>query len=249
MFARQSAVIDKPCSLQCLRDDAGNPVQVRVTAAASDTALAEIARLMGYEDQFPYQNPAEIFNEITEVCEGYQGMTYQLVGHPDGISWPCSSEGHAGTAILYADQFYHPDGKGVFCPVEWKAPSDLPDKQYPYRLTTGRVIWHWHTGTMTRRSKNLTDEVNEVYIEVHPSDATVARISDGDMVLVRSRKGKLSCQARVVSDIKEGMIFMPLLFDEAMGQLSGIPDFEPGITEYKPICVALELVDEGGRRR
>lgn len=209
--------------------------------------VTEIASQMGYGDQFPYQNPADIFQEITKICEGYQGMTYDRTRHPDGICWPCPSEGHPGTAILYTDRFYHPDGKGVFCPVEWKIPSELPDQHYPYRLTTGRIIWHWHTGTMTRRSKNLNDEVNEVYIEIHPADAGAARISDGDMVLVRSRKGSLSCKARVVPDIKEGMVFMPFLFDAALNRLTGIPDFDPGVTEYKPICISLE--SESGRER
>jgi len=130
----------------------------------------------------------------------------------------------------------------VFCPVEWKAPAELPDSRYPFRLTSGRVIWHWHTGTMTRRSKNLTDELNEVYIEVHPSDAEKVRISDGDMIQVRSRKGELSCRARVVSDIKEGMIFMPSLFDAALNRLMGLSESGPGFSEYKPICVSLEPV-------
>ncbi len=207
--------------------------------------ITEIACLMGYEQQFPYQSPADIFREITTVCEPYQGMTFERVSLPDGICWPCTSPDDSGTAILYSDRFYHSDGKGVFCPVEWKAPSELPDSRYPFRLTSGRVIWHWHTGTMTRRSKNLKDEVDEAYIEVHPADAVKVRISDGDMIRVRSRKGELSCKARVVSDIKEGMIFMPSLFDAALNRLSGVPEAGPDISEYRPICVAIERVFEG----
>jgi len=211
--------------------------------------ITEIACQMGYEQQFSYQSPADIFQEITTVCEGYQGMTYERVRHPDGICWPCPHEGHPGTAILYTDRFSHPDGKGVFCPVEWKAPSELPDDKYPYRLTTGRTIWHWHTGTMTRRSKNLTDEINEAYVEVHPADASAARVHDGDMVTVRSRKGKVSCKVRIVSDIKKGMVFMPLLFDTTYSSLVGIPDPEPGVSGYKPICVALDLEYKGDEER
>jgi formate dehydrogenase major subunit len=217
-------------------------VEAPVLAKPDWQIITEIACLMGYEKQFPYQHPSDIFREITTVCEPYQGMTFERVSLPDGICWPCVSPDDPGTAILYSDRFYHPDGKGVFCPVEWKAPAELPDSRYPFRLTSGRVIWHWHTGTMTRRSKNLTDELNEVYIEVHPSDAEKVRISDGDMIQVRSRKGELSCRARVVSDIKEGMIFMPSLFDAALNRLMGLSESGPGFSEYKPICVSLEPV-------
>jgi formate dehydrogenase major subunit len=207
--------------------------------------ITDIARVMGFEKQFPYHSPDEIFGEITEVCESYHGMTYARIRHPDGICWPCPFDDHAGTPILYNDRFYHPDGKGVFCPVEWKEPSEIPGKEFPFRLTSGRIIWHWHAGAMTRRSKNLADEVNEAYIEIHPSDASSARIVDGDMVQVRSRKGRLSCRARVVSDIKEGMVFMPLIFDSALNRLIGLPDdVQTGISEYKPICVAIEPAGE-----
>jgi len=207
--------------------------------------ITELACLMGYSDQFPYKDPSDIFREITTVCEPYKGMTFEQVSLPDGICWPCPSPDHPGTSILYTDRFYHPDGKGVFCPVEWKVPTELPDSSYPFRLTSGRVIWHWHTGTMTRRSKNLNDEVQEAYIEVHPADAEKVRVADGDMIRVRSRKGQLSCKVRIVPDIKEGMIFMPSLFDAALSRLTGAPSAGPEVYEYRPICVAVEPLSGG----
>ncbi|OQB37432.1 MAG: Formate dehydrogenase subunit alpha [Euryarchaeota archaeon ADurb.Bin165] len=207
--------------------------------------ITELACLMGYSDQFPYKDPSDIFREITTVCEPYMGMTFEQVSLPDGICWPCPSPDHPGTAILYTDRFYHPDGKGVFCPVEWKIPAELPDSSYPFRLTSGRVIWHWHTGTMTRRSKNLNDEVQEAYIEIHPADAEKVRVADGDMIRVRSRKGQLSCKVRIVPDIKEGMIFMPSLFDAALSRLTGAPSAGPEVSEYRPICVAVEPLPGG----
>lgn len=207
--------------------------------------ITELACLMGYSDQFPYKDPSDIFREITTVCEPYMGMTFEQVSLPDGICWPCPSPDHPGTSILYTDRFYHPDGKGVFCPVEWKVPTELPDSSYPFRLTSGRVIWHWHTGTMTRRSKNLNDEVQEAYIEIHPADAEKVRVADGDMIRVRSRKGQLSCKVRIVPDIKEGMIFMPSLFDAALSRLTGAPSAGPEVYEYRPICVAVEPLSGG----
>lgn len=208
--------------------------------------ITEIADLMGYMEQFSYKSSDDIFNEIMQVCPGYLGITHEKLSHPDGVLWPCISEKDPGTSILYKERFCHPDGKGVFCPVEWKIPSELPDSNYPFRLTTGRVIWHWHTGTMTRRSKNLADEVNEAYIEVHPSDAVSAGISDGDIVRVRSRKGSLNCRIKIVSDIKEGVVFMPLLFDAALNRLSGRPSPESGTGEYKLICITFEPIEKPG---
>lgn len=93
---------------------------------------------------------------------------------------------------------------------------------------------------MTRRSKNLADEVNEAYIEVHPADAASAGVSDGDIVVVRSRKGSLSCRIKTVSDIKEGVVFMPLLFDAALSSLTGKSVPESGTAEYKSVCVTFE---------
>ncbi|PWR72433.1 formate dehydrogenase subunit alpha [Methanospirillum stamsii] len=202
--------------------------------------ITDIAGMMGYEEQFSYLSPADIFDEMALLCPGYHGITSAKLSHPDGVLWPCPSVNHKGTAILYEERFSHPDGKGVFCPVEWKTPSELPDSHYPFRLTTGRVIWHWHTGTMTRRSKNLADEVNEAYIEVHPADAASAGVSDGDIVVVRSRKGSLSCRIKTVSDIKEGVVFMPLLFDAALSSLTGKSVPESGTAEYKSVCVTFE---------
>jgi len=204
--------------------------------------ITNLASHMGYGDQFPYECPADIFNEMTQVCPAYQGITHEKLMNPDGVFWPCPFDEHPGTPVLYKERFYHPDGKGVFCPVEWKPPSELPDSLYPYRLTSGRVIWHWHTGTMTRRSKNLADEVSEAYIEINPADAETAGVTEGDVVIVRSRKGSLSCNVKIASDIKAGMVFMPLLFDTALSRLTGKPSPESGTSEYKSVCVAIKPI-------
>ncbi len=207
--------------------------------------ITEIACMMGYARQFPYTDPADIFSEITRVCKPYEGMTFERISRPDGVCWPCPSPDQSGTSILYADRFFHPDGKGVFCPVEWRQPVEKSDTMYPFLLISGRVIWHWHTGIMTRKSKNLIDEVNEVYIEIHPGDAAKIRISDGEIIRIRSKKGQLSCKARIVPEIMQGIIFMPTLFDTALSRLTGKRETGSEKSEYKPIYVTIEPVSAG----
>ncbi len=207
--------------------------------------ITEIASIMGYAKQFPYTEPADIFSEITRVCNPYQGMTFERISRPDGICWPCPSVDHPGMSILYTDRFLHPDGKGVFCPVEWRPPSEKPNMVYPFLLISGRIIWHWHTGMMTGKSKNLSDEVHEVYVEIHPGDAAKVRISDGERILIRSKKGQLSCKARIVPEIMQGIIFMPTLFDAAVRRLTGTRESGLEKSEYKSIYVAIEPLRMG----
>ena len=210
--------------------------------------FTDIACRMGYTKQFPYQSPSDIFTEITQVCKPYQGMTFERVSNPDGICWPCPSSDHPGTTLLYSDRFFHPDGKGVFCPVEWNIPSHTRDPRYPFLLISGRTIWHWHSGTMTRRCKNHCDEVHAAYIEVHPSDAAHVGIKDGDMVYVRSHNGMVSCIVRVVPGIQEGMIWMPSLFDASLIRLIGVSDMISGSNECARVFVTLEpVIDKGSQ--
>ena len=174
--------------------------------------IADLACFMGYADQFPYQSAEDVFKEMSGINPYYQGMTYERVSSPDGMFWPAGQSDPSEASILYKDSFLHPDGKGVFCPVEWKYHAEEPDDKYPFLLTTGRIIWHSQSGSMTWRSKNLLDEVNDPYIEMNRSDAGLLRISDGDLVSVSSKKGSMICRARIVMDIKKGVVFMPFNF-------------------------------------
>ena len=209
--------------------------------------ISAIAGKMGFADQFRYNEARDVFEEICAVIPQYRGMTWDGVGRPEGICWPCPQNGHPGTPVLYADQFSHPDGKGVFYPVDWKEPSELPDKKYPYRLTTGRLIWHWQSGTMTRRCKNLTDEVNEGYLEMNAGDAESLRIRNNDLIRVIFRRGSLVCKARVVRDIKKGTTFMPFHFIERVaGSLTDdSPDTLSRMSEYKVAAVSIVKYQDG----
>lgn len=197
--------------------------------------VCEIARRMGYERQFPYRSEGEIFEEIARVTPSYAGMSYERLEHPGALQWPCPDASHPGTQILHQERFATKDGLGVFTAVEWRPPAEVPDSLYPLILTTGRSIWHWHTGTMTRRSGTLDREVRTGWVEINPKDADRLGVEDGETVKVSSRRGEIEIQARVTEDIKEGEVFIPFHFKEcpanvltndALDSIAKIPEFK-----------------------
>ncbi|MDM7912028.1 MAG: molybdopterin-dependent oxidoreductase, partial [Methanotrichaceae archaeon] len=176
--------------------------------------VCEIARLMGYEKQFPYRNESEIFDEIARVTPSYAGMNYERLEHPYALQWPCPDKSHPGTQILHKERFATKDGLGVFTAVDWRPPAEVTDSLYPLILTTGRSIWHWHTGTMTRRSKTLDGEVETGWVEINAKDAEELGIDDGETVRVSSRRGAIEIPAKVTDEIKVGEVFIPFHFKE-----------------------------------
>jgi len=176
--------------------------------------IKKLAEKLGYGDKFNYNKVEDIFNEIRKVTPQYRGITYKRL-KIDGIHWPCLDENHSGTKILHKDKFLTDNGRGKIFPVEYREVAELPDKDYPFILTTGRIIFHYHTGTMTRRCKNLVEEINEPFIEINPDDAKSLKIENGDLVKVISRRGEITAKARITEDIKKGVVFMPFHFVEA----------------------------------
>jgi formate dehydrogenase major subunit len=206
--------------------------------------ICEIARIMGYENQFSYETEEEIFDEITRVTPSYSGMNYERLEHPYALQWPCPDTNHPGTQILYRDRFATVDGLGVFSAVDWKPAAEITDFAYPLILTTGRSIWHWHTGTMTRRSPTLDNEVKTGWVEINPHDAERLGIDDGEMVRVTSRRGEIEIQALVTLDIKEGEVFIPFHFKECPANIltNNAVDSISKIPEYKACAVKIEKI-------
>jgi formate dehydrogenase major subunit len=206
--------------------------------------ICEIARRMGYEKQFPYKTEEEIFDEIARVTPSYSGMNYERLEHPYALQWPCPDTNHPGTQILHKDRFATVDGLGVFSAVEWRPPAEVADYAYPLILTTGRSIWHWHTGTMTRRSKTLDSEVKTGWVEIHPMDAEKLGIDDGEMVRVASRRGEIEIPAKVTEDIIEGVVFIPFHFKECPANIltNNAVDSISRIPEYKACAVKIEKI-------
>jgi formate dehydrogenase alpha subunit len=196
---------------------------------------ALIAREMGASG-FDYTTAEEVFEEISEVTPSYAGNSYERIG-TQGLQWPCPSEDHPGTPILHAGEFAR--GKGKFAACEFKEPAEVPDDDYPLVLTTGRLLFHYHTGTMTRRSPTLVREINKAFVEVNPEDASDLGIRDKDMVKVSSRRGSVEVEAKVTDRVKKGVIFMPFHFAEAAANTLTNSALDPvsKIPEYK-VCAA-----------
>jgi formate dehydrogenase alpha subunit len=208
--------------------------------------ISELAAKMGYAAQFPYQSAEDIFKEIAEVTPSYHGMNYERLNKPEALHWPCPSTDHPGTPILHCEKCAHPHGLGMFHPLEWKPPAEVPDAEYPLVLTTGRCIWHWHTGSMTRRSEALANEVPTGWIEINPEDAAALGIKDKEMVKAISRRGEVEVPAKVTPDIMKGVTFMPFHFAECAANRLTNNALDPGakIPEFKACAVKVEKIQE-----
>ncbi|KPK29500.1 MAG: formate dehydrogenase [Nitrospira bacterium SG8_3] len=204
--------------------------------------FCELARMMGFEEQFPFDSPAQIFEEIRKCVPQYRGITYERLESPSGIQWPCPTEDHPGTEVMFVEKFPTPDGLGHFQIAEYQPPLEVPDKQYPYIFTNGRVIFHFHTGTMTKRTKRLNDELPSGFAEISREDAQMLAIETGDEIILKSRRGEIRTLARVTSHIRKGLIFMPWHFRECApnvltGPCAGPPSKMP---EFKFCAVTIE---------
>jgi formate dehydrogenase major subunit len=206
-------------------------------AKADWEIIAGISAKMGYP--MNYASAEEIMAEINTVTPSYAGITYERI-EKEGIQWPCPNTGHPGTRFLHKDRFSR--GRGLFHAIEYIPPAELPDSNYPFLLSTGRVLYHYHTGSMTRLAKGNTERCPESLVEIHPLDADHLGVSDGQMVRVTSRRGTLQVKAKITARSDRGMIFMNFHFHEAAVNLLTNPALDPigKIPEYKVCAVRVE---------
>ncbi len=197
-----------------------------------------IAKEMG-ADGFNFKNPSQIMEEIASVTPQYGGINYRRL-EKGGLQWPCSDEKHPGTPILHTTQFTC--GRGQFIPLKYKPPAELPDDQYPLILTTGRSLFHFHTGTMSRKVDGLNRFMCEELVEINPADAKRLDISDGEKVKVSSRRGEVTAKASVTDKSPEGVIFMTFHFAESPTNCLTNPALDPvaKIPELKVCAVRVE---------
>ncbi len=186
-----------------------------------------------------YQNTAEIMDEIASVTPIYGGISHERL-EKKGLQWPCPDKNHPGTPYLHKDKFSR--GKGFFYPVDYHPPAELPDPEYPFLLTTGRMLSHYHTGTMTRRSKGLNEICPEGFMEIHPKDAGSLDIEDGEMVRVSSRRGTITVKAWVTRKVPPQVVYMNFHFAESAANRLTIAALDPmsGIAEAKVCAVRIE---------
>jgi len=197
-----------------------------------------LADKMGYSG-LNYQNSGEILAEINRVTPIYGGITWErLLENEAGLQWPCPDTEHPGTVYLHKDGKFS-RGKGYFSPISFKGPAELPDDEYPLTLSTGRTLWHFHTGTMSRRSKTLNERVPEGYVEISKADADKLHIQEGEMVKIITRRGEINIKAYITNKVGPGLIFIPFHFEEAAANILTNTALDPiaKIPELK-VCAA-----------
>lgn len=185
-----------------------------------------------------YASPAEILAEVSRVSPEYAGVRYERIEH-EGLQTPVWDESHPGMPFLFGESF--PRGRGRFIPLEFVPSAELPDDEYPFILTTGRVLEHWHGGTMTRHSK-LDELYPEARAEIHPADAEMHGLEDGQAVCVSSRRGSVALRLTVTEKSIPGVVFIPFHFAEAAANLLTIDALDPQakIPEFKACAVKVE---------
>ena len=188
---------------------------------------------------FDFEHPSQIMDEISSLTPSYGGITYSRLEN-GGLQWPCPSEEYPGTPILHTELFAR--GKGRFMPLKYKLPMELPDEEYPLVLTTERSLYHFHTGTMTRKVQGLNIIHAEELVEINPSDASTLGIADGDMVKVTSRRGEVVTKTKVTEASPIGVVSMDFHFAESPANVLTNPALDPvaKIPELKVCAVRAE---------
>lgn len=206
----------------------------------SDTEiLADLAGRMGRGDQIP-ADPRAVFEELRRATAGgaadYSGITWERIEEEKGVFWPCPGEGHPGTPRLFLDRFATPDGRARFHPVSHRSAAEEPCRDFPYFLTTGRVMAHYQSGAQTRRVASLAQASPEAFVEIHPAMAGTHGVEEGERVRVTTRRGEISVRARLTPGIRQDTLFIPfhwpgggranLLTNPALDPQSRMPEFK-----------------------
>ncbi|HZQ10963.1 MAG TPA: molybdopterin-dependent oxidoreductase, partial [Anaerolineae bacterium] len=185
-----------------------------------------------------YEHPSELFAEMAALVPAYAGKSYRRL-ETERLQWPCPDENHPGTPYLFEETF--PRGRGKFFPLVYQPSAEEPDAEYPFALTTGRVLYHWHGGTLTRHS-NLDFAAPEAFVEINPVDAPRIPCANGSPVRVSSRRGSIVVRAHVTEKAAPGVVFMPFHYAEAAANTLTIDALDPQakIPEYKICAVKIE---------
>jgi formate dehydrogenase major subunit len=193
-------------------------------ARADWEILVDLSNRLGLKSAF--RSPADVMEEVRHLAPAWTGVTYERL-KGGGLQYPVPSDDHPGTAFLFDAEFPTADGKATFHPAEYAAPSELPDQTYPFVMNTGRQLYHWHTGTMTRRSQGLDAREPAAVVEINPADAVELDVVDGDLVRLTSRRNSILISVRVSDRVARKQVFVPFHFREAAANLLTSPVLEP----------------------
>ena len=204
--------------------------------------ISDVARRMGYPME--YASPEAIFEEFSSLTDSYQTLDYQTLGSV-GKLWPNPNPAQEdGPKVLFDDTFPTDDGRARFVAADWTAAPELPSNEFPFILNTGRLLEHWHTGSMTRRSQALHNLSPTPFVGIHPEDAHSLGIKDGEKVQVASARGSIELEARLTKQECKGAVFVPFHFREAAANLLTIDAIDPDgkIPEFKFCAVRVNKV-------
>lgn len=217
--------------------------------------LADLAERLG-RGEFFSADPETVFTELGRASSGgkadYAGITYERIDAERGVFWPCPARGedgadHEGTPRLFRDRFPTRDGLARFHVVHHRDAAEMPDAEYPYRLTTGRTRSHYQSGTQTRRTKALMDTEPEALVDIHPDLAARLGVADGSEVVLRTRRGEARMRARLSGDIRTDTVFAPFHFSgtATVNDLTN-PALDPAsrMPEFKTCAVALSAATD-----
>jgi len=201
--------------------------------------IQELSNRLGYAMDF--ESPRVIMEEIARLTPSYGGITYDRL-QGEGLHWPCPNQEHPGTKFLHQGRFTR--GKGLFAPIEYKPAAEIVDAEYPFWLTTGRVHAQYHTGTMTRNSPSLEQEIGECFLEMNHEDAREIGLTDNEMVKVESRRGSVLTRIKLTAGVGKKVVFMPFHFLDSRANILTNPKLDPiaKIPEYKVCAVRVEKI-------
>lgn len=216
----------------------GRPVLDPPGDAKADWLIeVELANRLGLD--WNYQHPKDVFAEMAKVMPSLNNITWDRLEKEDVVTYPCDAPDKLGNAIIFGDGFPTDNGKAKIVTTDLVPPAELPDEEYPLVLTTGRLLEHWHTGSMTRRSPTLDTLEPDAIVGINRWDMKRYNIEAGDEVTVQTRRGEISLMARQDPDVAEGMLFIPFCFVEAAANVLTNPKLDPvgKIPEFK-FCAA-----------
>jgi formate dehydrogenase major subunit len=185
-----------------------------------------------------YASPSEIMDEIAALTPIYSGISYKRLEN-NTLRWPCRNADDPGTSILHTETFSC--GKGQFIPVQYSPPAEVPDKNYPFILTTGRILYQFHTRTMTGKVKGLNEIAPMNFAHLNDEDAKNFDLKNGDKIVVESRRGSIVTNVLINSKIKKGVVFIPFHYADSPANKLTNPALDPKakIPEFKACAVKI----------
>jgi formate dehydrogenase major subunit len=192
-----------------------------------------------------YRHVSEVFTEMAEVMPSLENITWERLVREDAVTYPCDAPDQPGNEIIFATSFPTASGRAKIVPADLIPPDELPDEAYPMVLTTGRLLEHWHTGSMTRRASSLDSLEPEAIAGLNPREMDKLGVTPGGFVRVSTRRGEVTLKARADRDVAEGMVFLPFCFAEAAANLLTNPQLDPmgKIPEFKFCAAKVEAVE------